>query len=90
MTNWMGNTPARVAALAKSSATQKKDAQKKDEQKGMARLRLKDVSVGALAEAFSTPSRPLKKMKLAGSSSGAVRSDGRSLFPILKVKWQSM
>jgi translocation and assembly module TamB len=42
------------------------------EQKGTVRLRLKDVSAGALAAALSTPARPLGKMNLAGSSSGTV------------------
>ena len=48
------------------SAKQKRS----DEQKGVLRLRLKDVSAGAIADAFSTRQYPLRKMNLAGTTDG--------------------
>ena len=42
------------------------------EQNGIVRLRLKDISAGAVAAALSTPARPLRKMNLAGRGNGTL------------------
>ncbi len=52
-----------------------KDKQKKtDEQKGVLRLRLKDVSAGAVAAAVSTRQYPLDRLNLAGASDGTIET----------------
>ena len=43
---------------------------KEPEQKGTVRLRLRDLSAGAIALAVSTPSLPLQRMNLAGTANG--------------------
>ena len=45
---------------------------KGEEQKGSVRLRLKDLSAGAIASALSTSAWPLQRMNLAGSADGSV------------------
>ena len=49
-----------------------KSAKMNSDQKGIVHLRAKDISAGALAAALSTPKRPFKEMKLAGSGSGTL------------------
>ncbi len=60
--NWRNPQPSLKPAKGK----------KPEEQKGVVRLRLKDLSITALAEALTTPARPLAKMKLAGSTGGTI------------------
>jgi translocation and assembly module TamB len=43
-----------------------------EEQKGMVRLRMKDISAGALAAVLSTPARPLEAMNLAANGTGTL------------------
>ena len=43
-----------------------------EEQKGMVRLRMKDISAGLLAAALSTPARPLERMNLAANGTGTL------------------
>jgi len=47
---------------------------KPPEQKGTLRLRMKDLSVAAVAEAISSPTLPLKAMKPVGSASGTIEA----------------
>src|SRR5450631_501965 len=64
--NWLNPTAAaRITRPKKANPNT-------EEQKGTVRLRVKDVSAGALAAALSTPARPFKKMNLVGISSGTV------------------
>jgi translocation and assembly module TamB len=62
VTQWLNPQTASVAAKTKES----------DRQVGAVRLRLKDLSAAEIAAAFSTPSRPFHKIKLAGLVSGNV------------------
>ena len=62
ITNWLSAPPAK-AAKGKPSGEQ---------QKGIVRLRIKDVSIAGVATAFSTRSLPLKRMKLEGAINGTV------------------
>jgi translocation and assembly module TamB len=48
-----------------------------DEQKGIVRLRLKDVSASEVAAALSSAARPLNRLRLAGAVSGKVDAQWR-------------
>jgi len=58
----------------KQSAKERERAKEKksEEQKGVLRVRLKDISAGALAAAISTRQYPLDHLNLAGSADGTV------------------
>jgi translocation and assembly module TamB len=60
--NWRNSTPAKKTG--KSNAA--------DEQRGSARLQLKDISASEVANALSTSLRPLHHLNLAGAASGRV------------------
>ncbi len=62
VTQWLNPQTASVAAKTKES----------ERQVGGVRLRLKDLSAAEIAAAFSTPSRPFHRVKLAGLVSGNV------------------
>ena len=47
------------------------------EQRGIVRLRMRDMSVPALADTFTTPARMLNQMKLVGTVSGTVEARWR-------------
>jgi translocation and assembly module TamB len=66
VTNWLHPTPAKK--MGKNNA---------DEQKGIVRLRLKDVSAAEIATALSSPARPLYRLKLAGAASGRIEAQWR-------------
>jgi len=65
--NWLNPTP--IAKFAKVNAA--------EEQKGIVRLRLKNVSVYEVAAALSTPARPLRSVKVVGAASGTIDSQWR-------------
>src|SRR5713101_1865849 len=62
VTQWLNPQTASVAEKTKES----------ERQVGGVRLRLKDLSAAEIAAAFSTPSRPFHRVKLAGLVSGNV------------------
>ena len=62
ITHWSSSPSA--ARLAKGK--------KREEQKGIVRLRLKDLSAAEVAAALSTSARPFNRMNLAGAASGAI------------------
>jgi translocation and assembly module TamB len=62
VTNWRTTSPPAKLAKGKKPA----------EQQGGLRLRWKDISASALAEALSTPALPLSRMKLAGAAGGTI------------------
>ena len=51
--------------------------EKTAEQRGIVRLRMRDMSVPALADTFTTPVRMLNQMKLGGTASGTVEARWR-------------
>jgi len=55
-------------------------AKRVEEQQGTILLRLKDLSAGALANAFSTPVLPLRRMNVAGADSGTVEARWKGSF----------
>jgi translocation and assembly module TamB len=61
ITNWLATPPARGAKQKKA-----------EEQKGLLRLRIKDLYASAIAAAFSTRAYPLQRLKLAGTADGTV------------------
>jgi translocation and assembly module TamB len=63
VTGWLNQKIAGKDAKTKS---------KNEEQKGIARLQLKDISARRLAEALSTTALPLKRMNLAAATSGTM------------------
>ena len=67
ISNWL-------APQASSSSAKGKNAKEKrpEEQKGLLRVRLKDLSASALAAAFSTRQYPLDRLNLAGNADGTV------------------
>jgi translocation and assembly module TamB len=60
--NWLNSTPAKKNAKVNAA----------DEQRGRARLQLKDISASEVANALSTSLRPLHHLNLAGAASGRV------------------
>ena len=65
LTNWLAPAAA-IACTAKNK--------KPEEQHGIVRLRLKDISAGAVATAFSSRQYPLERLKLAGSADGTIEA----------------
>jgi translocation and assembly module TamB len=65
ITNWLP-PPPRLVRNAKEK--------KLEEQKGILRLRLKDISAGAVATALSTRQYPLDRLNLAGSADGTIET----------------
>ncbi|HEX4427359.1 MAG TPA: translocation/assembly module TamB domain-containing protein, partial [Terriglobales bacterium] len=64
ITDWLGSpVPVR-----------NKTGKKQSEQKGIVRLRAKDISAGEVLAALSSPSYPLTKINVAGVSSGIVET----------------
>ena len=59
--NWL--SPAPVSKFGKG---------KNETQKGTVRLKIKDLAMGELAAAFSTPARPLNRLNLAGQGNGTL------------------
>ncbi len=68
ITNWLTPTPTPVRNA--------KDAKEKkaEEQKGILRVRLKDISAGTVAAAFSTRQYPLDRLNFAGSADGTIET----------------
>jgi len=66
ITNWLSSRPPIRNAKEKDK--------KPEEQKGILRLRLKEVSAGAVAAAISTPRYPLDRLKLAGTTEGTIEA----------------
>ena len=62
ITNWL------TSATAIPASTK----QKREEQKGIVHLRVKDASASAIAAAFSSRQYPLDRLKLAGTTEGTV------------------
>jgi translocation and assembly module TamB len=62
ITNWFGS-PGKPAK-----------GKNREEQKGVVRLRVKDVSVAEAAAALSNSNRPLNRMNLSGATSGTVET----------------
>jgi translocation and assembly module TamB len=67
VTNWLSSPLAGKLARATPS----------EEQKGSARLRLKNLSAAEIATALSSSARPLQRMNLAGAASGSVEARWR-------------
>jgi translocation and assembly module TamB len=67
VTNWL--PPQASPSPAKAGNVKGKKA---EEQKGLLRLRMKDISAGALAAALSTRQYPLDRLNLAGNADGTV------------------
>ncbi|MGC2196389.1 MAG: translocation/assembly module TamB domain-containing protein [Terriglobales bacterium] len=65
ITNWLTPPPQSVR-----TAKEKKP----EEQKGLVRLRIKDISAGAVAAALSTRQYPLDRLKLAGTTDGTIET----------------
>ncbi|HWX93146.1 MAG TPA: translocation/assembly module TamB domain-containing protein [Terriglobales bacterium] len=70
ITNWQAPLPP----VRGVKATKEKE-KKPEEQRGILRLHLKDVSAGAIAAAFSTRQNPLDGLNLAGSTDGTIEAD---------------
>lgn len=70
VTDWL-NSPG---------AARNKTGRKPAEEKGTIRLRIKDVSAADVMNALASPSHPLNKMNLAGSSSGTVETHWKGLL----------
>jgi translocation and assembly module TamB len=66
--NWLNSPPP--GKLAKGNAAE-------EQQKGSARLQLKNLSAAEIAAALSSSARPLQRMNLAGAASGTVASRWR-------------
>jgi hypothetical protein len=69
ITNWQ----ASQSSPAKGKNAKEKKA---EEQKGLLRLRMKDVSASALAAAVSTRKYPLDRLNLAGNADGTIDAPG--------------
>lgn len=65
--NWLRSSPRNKLAKGKIS----------DEQKGIVRLRMRDLSASEIAAALSSAARPLHRMNLAGSVSGSTETHWR-------------
>ena len=65
ITNWLPPPPQPVRNPKEK---------KLEEQKGLLRLRLKDISAGAVATALSTRQYPLDRLNLAGSADGSIET----------------
>jgi translocation and assembly module TamB len=63
ITNWLAPPPIRTAKEKKP-----------EEQKGLLRVRLKDISAGAVAAALSTRQYPLDRLNLAGAADGTIET----------------
>jgi translocation and assembly module TamB len=66
ITNWLAPQPA---TAPKARNTKEK---KPEEQKGLLRVRVKDISAGALAAALSTRQYPLDRLNVAGNAEGTL------------------
>jgi translocation and assembly module TamB len=64
ITNW----------LAPASPSRNPKEKKTEEQRGLLRLRLKDISAGALASSLSSRQYPLERLKLAGNADGTIEA----------------
>jgi len=73
-TNWLTPQPATAPTRnpTQRSPRAKEKEKKPEEQKGVLRLRLKDISAGAVAAALSTRQYPLDRLNLAGTTDGTV------------------
>jgi len=71
ITNWIPGTPPGSTA---HNPKEREKERKAEEQKGMVRLRMKDVLVSAVASAFSTRKYPLEKLRLAGTTDGTIEA----------------
>jgi translocation and assembly module TamB len=70
VSNWL--PPQTVSATLARNARDK--GKKQEEQKGVIRLRLKDISAEAVAVALTTREYPLDKLNLAGATEGSIES----------------
>lgn len=69
VTNWLAFAePVRPAKGVKEKG------KKPEEQRGIVRIRVKDVSAGAIATAISTPQNPLDRLNLAGTAEGTIEA----------------
>jgi translocation and assembly module TamB len=65
ITNWLSSAPA---------PNSKEKEKKPEEQRGLLRVRLKDISAGAVAAAISTRQYPLDRLNLAGITDGTIET----------------
>lgn len=76
ITNWLPSSTAAQtkARSAREIATEKQRAKEKmkEEQRGVLRVKMKDIAAGALAAAISTRQYPLDRLNLAGNADGTV------------------
>jgi translocation and assembly module TamB len=66
ITSWLPSQPV--------AATKARSAKKPEEQKGLVRLHLKDISAEAVAAALTTREYPLEKLNLAGATEGNIEA----------------
>jgi len=73
-TNWLTPQPATAPTATQPSAVReaKEKEKKPEEAEGVLRLRLKDISAGAVAAALSTRQYPLDRLNLAGTTDGTI------------------
>jgi translocation and assembly module TamB len=69
ITNWLASEPP-----PRNPKTKNLKEKKAEEQKGILRLRLKDISAGALAAAVSTRQYPLERLNFAGNADGTMEA----------------
>ena len=71
ITNWLPSTP--TSSTAHHSKEKEKE-RKPEEQKGIVRVRLKDILVSSVTAALSTRKYPLDKLRLAGTTDGTIEA----------------
>jgi hypothetical protein len=78
ITNWLAPQSATAASRKpiprNPREKEKKEEKKPEEQKGILRVRLKDISAGAVAAALSTRQYPLDRLNLASTSDGTIET----------------
>jgi translocation and assembly module TamB len=79
ISNWLSSTTPPPPALMKGKKLP-------EEQKGLIRLRLKDISVAVLAKSLSTPARPLTEANFAGIANGSVDAHWRGSLATLEAQ----
>src|SRR5246127_2323460 len=77
--NWLSFVTPQTPALRKTKKLP-------EEQKGLIRLRMKDLSVAALAKVLSTPARPLGEANFAGTANGSVDAHWRGSLAALEAQ----
>jgi translocation and assembly module TamB len=77
--NWLSSVTPQTPAFPKTKKLP-------EEQKGLIRLRLKDLSVAALAKVLSTPARPLGEANFVGTANGSVDADWKGSLATLEAQ----